>query len=93
MTSEIGRQQIWETVSGTQAVALYDILRKYTPLPDGEPSIPELHMSSVPRPRPGIRPSSSRSFEPDALASPASTESFAPETAQMTPPTGTADRD
>ena len=73
MTSEIGRQLIWERVSGTRAVALYDILRKYKPE--------------------GHRPSSSRSFEPDALASPASTESFAPETAQMTPPTGTADRD
>ena len=94
MTSECGRRWIWDSASGTQAVALHGILRKYKI--GGEPSIPELHTLSVQRgffriPPPGIRPSSSRPFEPDALASPASTESFAPESVPMNPPTGTAE--
>ena len=94
MTSERGLQLICESVSGAQALALHGILREYKI--DGEPSIPDLHTLSVQRgffriPQPGIRPSSSRSFAPDALASPASTESFAPESVPMNPPTGTAE--
>ena len=96
MSSDHGRMQIWDTMSGTQVLALYDILRKCKPEGRDEPSIPELNMSSQPKPfirlpPPGIRPSSSRSFEPVALASPASTERLEPESVPMNPPTGTAE--